>query len=108
MQRRDFRLVRGNDLTFSGLTARDDFGAVINLTGATMKWRIGPRGQHSTLTTKTPTVTSAPGGVYSLRLDGADSKSWTPQRLRHEVEAVVGGNTHLVLEGFIDLEKDLP
>lgn len=110
---RNYRLVRGTDLTLTGLIARDRNGTVIDLTGATIKWRIGPKDRHSTLktldTSDGVTVTDATNGVYSLDLDGADSDTWAPGRLRHAVEVTEsGGQIHIVLEGFIDLERDLP
>lgn len=111
--RRDYRIVRGTDLTLTGLIAKDRNGTVIDLTGATIKWRVGPRGRFSTLktldTSDGVTVDDAATGKYSLDLDGADSANWTPGRLRHAVEVTEsGGQIHTVLEGFITLERDLP
>lgn len=111
--RRDYRIIRGTDLTLTGLVARDRNGTIIDLTGATVKWRVGARNRFSTLKTLDSsdgvTVTDATNGVYSLDLDGADSVNWTPGRLRHVVEVTEsGGQIHTVLEGFITLERDLP
>lgn len=111
--RRDYRVRRGSDLTLTGLIARDRNGTVIDLTGAAVKWRIGSRAKLSRLktldTSDGVTVTDATNGVYSLDLDGADSLSWTPGRISHEVEVTEsGGAIHTVMFGFIDLERDIP
>lgn len=111
--RKDYRIRRGVDLSDSGLIARDRSGTVIDLTGATVKWRIGPRDRFSTLktldTSAGVTVTDATNGVYSLSLTGASSANWAPGRLSHAVEVTTsGGSIYTVLEGFIDLERDLP
>lgn len=112
--RRNFRLIRGTDLTPSEtFVARDRGGTVIDLTGATISWRIGPRGRFETKVTKTigdgVTVVVAASGTYTLSLPGADTDTLTPGRYRHAVEVTTAaGAVHLVLEGAISLERDLP
>lgn len=113
MLRRNFRLVRGTDLNFANEIARDNAGAVIDLTGATIAWRIGPRGRYSTNITKTETdgitVNDGPTGDYSGSLPGADTVSLFPGRYRHAIEVTeTGGEIHLVQEGIIHVERDLP
>jgi len=108
--RKDFRLVRGSNLTYSGI-ARN--ASVIDLTGATEKWRIGPRSRYSTDVTLTEgdgiTVVSATDGTYTLNLTGARTSNLDPGRYRHELEVTdSGGTIHVVLEGFIELERDMP
>ena len=111
--RRNYRLVRGTDLTPSEtFIARDRGGTVIDLTGATIVWRIGPRGRFTTSVTKTigdgVTVVVAADGSYTLSLLAADTDTLTPGRYRHAIEVTKAGAITLVQEGTISLERDLP
>lgn len=110
--RRNYRLVRGTDLNLPTEIARDQFGTVIDLTGATIAWRIGPRGRFTTSITKSIgdgiTVVVAADGSYSGRLPGSDTASLKPGRYRHAVEVTKAGAITLVQEGTITLERDLP
>lgn len=111
--RRDYRVVRGTDWTATGLIARDRNGAVINLTGASITSRLGPRGRHSTSVSKTVgsgiTVTDAVNGVYSRNYPGVDTANLTPGAYRYADEVTVGGVIHPpVNEGVVFLERDLP
>lgn len=111
--RRNYRLVRGTDLTPSEtFIARDRGGNIIDLTGATISWRIGPRGRFTTSVTKSIgdgiTVVVAADGSYTLSLPAADTASLKPGRYRHAVEVTKSGAVNLVQEGTITLERDLP
>jgi len=106
--RRDFTLVRGSRLGFTGVARQPD-GTVIDLTGATLAWKVGRLNRGSTDTTKTPAVTDATTGKYSASLAGSDTASLSPQWLRHELTVTTsGGEIWTVAEGYIDLRKDMP
>lgn len=69
-----FTMAAGETVTLS-ITATDSTGAALNLTGSTLAWILsdGERTQVTKSTDDGITVTNAAGGLFSIRLDAADT-----------------------------------
>lgn len=111
--RRDYRMIRGVDLVVPTRVARKKDGSVINLTGATVIWRVGPYNRLSTGveldTAGGVIIISAIDGTYSRVMAGAYTTGLIPGRFRHTVRVTeTDGSITTVEEGFIDIERDLP
>lgn len=106
--RRDLSLRRGTTLVLP-LRARKEDGAVIDLTGASIVWRIGGLDRKTTKITKTLQVTDATAGKFTVRLDPADTADLAPDSYAHAAEVTeAGGTVSTVLHGCLDLQRELP
>lgn len=109
--RRDFKLIRGATLRYSGV-ARGSDGSRVDLTGATLAWRIGDRDLSKTEITITQaddiTVGVAVNGEYELLLTPVKTAELEPDCYRHQLEVTKpGGDVLPVLNGLFNLKKDL-
>jgi hypothetical protein len=108
--RRNLDLYRGESLTFSGVL-RNSSGAV-DLTSATLTWRLGPSdGQRTNLTLTESngiTVTAGTGGQWSITLDPADTADLDVGYHQHQGKAVIGTTTYYFVTGRLRLRQDLP
>lgn len=106
--RRPLSLVRGTSLTVSGVAKRGS-GARIDLTGATLTWRVGPESLSDALLAKAGTVTNAARGEYVVTLAPSDTAGLTPAELWHQAEVTeADGTVTLILDGTLTLRRDLP
>lgn len=109
----DFTMVRGDTKKLSA-TVRDEAGAVVNLTGATIRWWLA-----KTITAPAPrllekaigtgiTVIDAPNGRFDVLITAANSAGISPGTLYHECEITdATGQVSTVFRGALTLERDL-
>ncbi|MDJ0611865.1 MAG: hypothetical protein QNJ67_23030 [Kiloniellales bacterium] len=112
MTRRHLRLRRGTSLSL-GVTARRESGAAIDLTGASLAWRIATEDRRATRVVKTlgsgVAVTDGPRGRFTVALAPADTAALRPGTYAHAAEAAEpDGTVSTVLSGRLELERDLP
>lgn len=109
--RRDFRIRRGTTLSYPGVARQED-GTILDLTSAAISWRVGRFNRRVTEFTKTVgsgiTITDATAGEYTLQADPADTSELEPEIYSHEAEATVSGVVTTILNGCLDLQRDLP
>lgn len=107
--RRNLDLYRGTTLTFSGVL-RDSSGAV-DLTNATLTWRMGDEDAKQTRLTLTEstgiTVTAGTGGQWSVTIDPDDTADLDAGYYQHIGLAVIGSATHVFTQGRVRLRRNL-
>ena len=92
--------------------AVDEYGDVINLTGATLKWQLAQNATATPLLTKTVgagiTVTNASGGLFEVRLSFFETRTLSPGNFYHEVELTTsGGDKYTIFNGALVLARKL-
>ncbi len=112
MTRRHLCLRRGTSLSLS-VTARGESGAALDLTGASVTWRIATEDRRATRIVKTAgagvTVTDAPSGRFTVALVPGDTAGLPPGLYEHAAEVTEpDGTVSTVLRGRLELERDLP
>lgn len=104
--RRNLSLTRGTSLSLAAV-ARDDDGP-IDLTDASIVWRIGTQDRKATRVSKTGTVVDAAQGEYAVALDPADTADLPPGFYAHEAELTeADGTVRVILSGVLELRRDL-
>lgn len=106
---------RGDDETLDILVTNGATGAVVNLTGATLKWMTKRRRNDAdvdALITKAIgtgiTVTNAVGGVAEVAITAANTNAITPGAYYWELQSVdAGSKTHTLAGGRIVIMPDL-
>lgn len=111
--RRDYEVVRGSDLVIPTRVARDRAGAIIDLTGASIDWRVGTADRLSTKVRLDDsdgiTVVSATDGTYSMVLSASDTSNLNPGHYRYTVKVTESDGSITVVEhGYIEIERSLP
>lgn len=99
--KQNFTLTMGEDVTLA-MTARSKTGAVIDLTGGTITWRMGRVGEAALLS-KTGSITTAASGTFTVSLTDSDTDS-TLYRARnywHQAIVTISGTTTVAVEGKI-------
>lgn len=100
--KQNFNLTMGEDVTLS-MTARDKTGAVINLTGATITWRMGQRLGTSASLTKTGSIVSAAAGTFTVSLTDSDTDAnlYRARNYLHQAIVEISGTTTVAVQGKI-------
>ena len=108
--RRNLDFYRGETETFSGVLR--DASGVVDLTSATLTWRLGSadgRYTHFTLTESDGITISAPTtGAWSITIDPTDTDDLEPGLYKHQGKAVIGSTTYFFTSGRVRLRRDLP
>lgn len=94
-----FVLFAGTDRTLS-LVARDDDGAILNLTSATLAFRLARNAGETALVSASGSVVSASAGTYTVALtdtqtDGLEGDYY------YSVKATISGTDTMCSEGVI-------
>ncbi len=108
-------ITRSDDETLDIVVTNQDTGAVVNLTGATLKWMAKRRRTDAdvdALITKAigtgVTVTNAVGGVAEVAIAAADTNAITPGAYYWELQSVdAASKTHTLAGGRIVILPDL-
>lgn len=105
--KQNFTLTMGEDRTLS-MTARDSTGAVLNLTGATITFRMGRVGEASLLT-KTGSITTAASGTFTVALtdSDADPTLYRARNYTYQVLITISGTTTVGVSGKIRFEGQI-
>jgi hypothetical protein len=108
--RRNIDLYRFESFSFSGVL-RDSAG-VVDLTSATLTWRVGSTDGRTTKLTLTEgdgiTVDEATDGTWTITIDPGDVDDLEPGYYTHQGKAVIGSTTYLLVQGRFRLRRDLP
>lgn len=106
----DFTMFAGDSRTIT-VTVKNDQGAAVDITGATLKWQAAPSVSGAAVISKTSgsgiDLTSPSTGVFTITLDGADTDALGEGVFYHEAEMVLAGDTSTVLTGSMVVEKTL-
>lgn len=94
-----FVLYAGQDKTLS-LVARDDDGAILNLTGATLAFRLARNPGDTSLVSKTGSITVAASGTFTAALTDADTDDLEGDYY-YNVLASISGTDTMCAEGVI-------
>lgn len=105
--RQNFFLTMGEDATLS-MTARSRSGAVLNLTGATITWRMGVKGKTVVLE-KTGSVVSASLGTFTVSLTDSDldPSLYKSRTYSHQTFVTISGTTTMAASGTIRLDDEI-
>ena len=96
----NFTLTAGEDRTLS-MTARDSTGAVLDLTGASISWRmVFVRSQQIALT-KTGSVVSASAGTFSVSLTDTDTDGLVDGHYTYDAFVTISTTTTNAAQGTI-------
>lgn len=105
----NFNLTCGEDRTLS-MTARSSTGAVLDLTGATITWRMGlkptaAKGSVAVIS-KTGTIVSAAAGTFTVALTDSDTDPTVLKNRTywHQAVIVVSTTTTIGVQGKINVE----
>jgi hypothetical protein len=103
--KQNFSLTAGEDVTLS-MTARAKTGAVLNLTGATITWRMALTPRGPTLIEKTGSVVSAAAGTFTVSLTTADTdpSTFTPRNYYHQASVSIASAATVAVKGRILVE----
>lgn len=94
-----FVLYAGTDRTLS-LVARDDDGAILNLTGATLAFRLARNAGDSALVSSSGSITSASSGTYTVALTDSQTDDLDGDYF-YSVLASISGTDTMCTEGVI-------
>lgn len=98
MNRQHVDMTAGEDRTLT-FTAKDGSQDVVNLTGATIVWRVGSRlFCQDSLLEKTGSIVSASAGTFSVSLDAADT-TYLSGDYNHLGLVTIGGDVQAVVNG---------
>jgi hypothetical protein len=89
----------GTDRTLS-LVARDDNGDILNLTGATLAFRLARNPGDSAVVSKSGTITSAASGTFTVALTDGDTDDLEADYY-YSVLASISGTDTMCAEGVI-------
>lgn len=92
----------GEDRTLS-LVARDASGAILDLTGATIAWRLTLNPGDSSLVAKTGTVVSTSLGTFTVALSASDTSGLFGD-YEHQATATIAGAVTMCARGTIRVE----
>lgn len=96
---KNFVMRAGTDRTLS-LVARDDTGAILNLTGATLAFRLTLNEGDTSLVSKSGSITTAASGTYTVALTDSDTTDLYGDYHYH-VLATISGTDTMCSEGTI-------
>jgi hypothetical protein len=108
----DFTMVRGDTKRLE-VTVRDEAGAIVNITSASIRWWMAKTVNATAFTLQKAvgsgvTVVDAAAGRFDVLLVATDTRTLTPGAYYHECEVVdSGGQVSTVFRGALVLEKDL-
>lgn len=109
--RRNLELIRGQTKSFSGIL-RDDTGATVDLTNATLEWRMGLTDlcRTSVLLTESNgiSVASGTGGAWTITISPDHTADAAPGEYQHQGKATIGTTVYNIVSGRLRLYKDLP
>lgn len=92
-------LYAGTDRTLS-LVARDDDGAILDLTGGSLAFRLARNPGDSTEVSKTGSITSAAAGTFTVALTDGDTDDFEGDYY-YNVLASISGTDTMCAEGII-------
>ena len=96
----------GDDLVFTS-TAKDENGAVLDITGATINFKLAVIGTKKQIFTKAGTITGALSGDYEVVLTDEESDDFSG-RYEFEIELIDAAlNKSTIASGFITFEAKI-
>lgn len=98
--RQHFTLTAGEDRTLP-LVARDGEGAILDLTGATLAFRLSTDPGCTAVVSKSGSIVSAALGTYTVALTDGDTSGLAAGDYTYQVMATISGTSTLVTEGRI-------
>ncbi len=109
--RQNFEMHQGDDVSVA-FSVTDDAGAVVDLTGTTVVWRMAPSKYSaspsiSKSTASGITVTDAVGGKFTVAIDAADTAG-LGGIYYHEAQVTdAGGKVTTVATGWLTVTREL-
>ena len=102
-------VTRSGDLFIIKATTKDKAGAVVDITGATIKFGLYTLvGDTETLTKEILSgvvITDGPNGLYEVTVTGIDTGALAG-RFFHETEMILGAIPRTVMVGIVNIKKD--
>jgi hypothetical protein len=100
---KNFVINAGEDRTLS-MVARDANGDILNLTDATIAWRMSLIAGDTSTVSKTGSVVSASAGTFTVSLTDADTDI-DEGDYAHQALATISGTTTLCARGIVRIMK---
>lgn len=103
--------VRVTDNVFTGeaktlrFTVTDSTGAVQNVTGWTINWKLEPSQGAAASVTKSASITDGPNGIVSVSLLAADTSGLTGGNYWHVLARTDSGSEAVLSEGTFALQS---
>lgn len=107
----DFTLNVGDDQSLSFAAKQSDGTTALDLTGATVKWKLSRTPQTAALVTKQTggsgiTVDSAASGTFTVTLESADTATLARGRYYHETQVIdASGNESTISMGHAVMQS---
>lgn len=101
--RQHFTITAGEDRTLS-LVARDAAGAILDLTGATLAFRMSAAQGDTNVVSKSGSIVSAALGTYTVSLSDGDTTALEAGDYVYQVMATISGTSTLCTQGKIRIE----
>lgn len=107
-QVQNFNLVGGESRTLA-LVAKDHNGSILNLTGASLTFRLARNAADDPLVQKSSeiTITSAVDGEYAVPLLTTDTDQLQPEQYVHQTMAVIAGLSTACNAGIIRVGENI-
>lgn len=106
--RSDFTFERGEDVTLTYTLLQADGVTRQNITGWTMTFRAGTAQYGAATITKTPTITDATNGVFTVQLASADTSGLTQDGIvgtyYYDVRRTDSGSRTELFEGILTVQ----
>ena len=96
----NFTLTAGEDRTLS-MTARSSTGAILDLTGATISWRLVFVRSQKIVLTKTGSIVSESAGTFSVSLTDTDTDGLTDGHYTYDAFVTVSTTTTNAAQGTV-------
>lgn len=102
--------VRASDLVFAGedkvlsFTIHDSTGAIQNITGWTLQWKLEPAQGQTASVTKAGAVTDGPNGVCTVTLLAADTSALAGGSYFHHLDRTDSGFASVLSAGTFALQ----
>lgn len=95
----NFEMTAGETRTLA-MIARDNAGAIINLSGATIEWNMARTPSGGSQLTKSGSIVSAADGSFSVALVAAETDSFSGDYW-HQAKVTIAGAVNIAAQGKI-------
>ena len=102
--------VKVSDHVFTGeaktlrFTISDAAGAVANITGWTLSWKLEPAQGQAASVTKSGTITDGPNGIATVALTASDTAALAGGTYFHHLDRTDSGNESVLSAGTFALQ----
>lgn len=102
-------VTRSGDTLVIKATTKDKAGAIVNISGATIKFGLYTIVDNTEVIVKTVgvgiVITDGPNGLYEVTLDESDTRNRSGRHF-HETEMIISATVRTVMVGVVNIKTD--